>query len=473
MNSIIGRKKEIEQLKRVVGSKKSEFVVLYGRRRVGKTFLVREFFNYQFAFQLTGLANANTGQQLQNFFASIVRQSPQTSPSSPKNWVEAFQALIDHLETFSGDEKKIVFLDELPWFDTARSDFMMALEHFWNSWATTRKDIVLVACGSAASWMINKLINNHGGLHNRLTQRIRIEPFNLNETAQLLKANGCTLDQYQIVQLYMTMGGIPYYLDQIVPGKSAAQNIETLCFTKEGLLVLEFNNLFASLFKNADKYEQIVNTLAKKPLGLTRQDLGKDQNLSSGGSLTRNLLELEESGFIARFPDFNKKKDVYRLVDFYSLFYLKFIQNNTVYDQGAWLNMIDLPSQKSWSGHAFELVCLQHIPQIKKALGISGVLTEHSMWKSKQKDEGAQIDLILDRRDRVINVCEIKFSINPYTISKQYAEKLRNKLGVFQRETQTNKALFMTLITTFGLKANVHSTSLVQNEVTMDALFEE
>lgn len=474
MNDIIGREKEIKQLDKVKASRKSEFVALYGRRRVGKTFLVREYFNYQFDFQLTGLANANTKQQLTNFHVGLQRQGNVSFDKMPENWFEAFQRLIDYLETIVENRKKVIFLDELPWFDTRGSDFMMALEHFWNSWATNRKDIILMTCGSAASWMINKLINNHGGLHNRVTERIKIHPFNLYETEQMLQARNNVLDRYQILQLYMVMGGIPYYLDAVSPEKSAAQNIEELCFRKGALLQSEFQNLFASLFKHPDKYETLIAALATKTKGMTRKELSIATGMKTGGSLTKRLNELEESGFVSLYTLFNKKSKgvVYRLSDFYSLFYLKFIQNNTHYDEGIWLNAIDNTAQRAWAGYAFEQICLAHVPQIKKALGISGVISYASSWKSKKSSKGAQIDLVIDRRDRVVNLCEVKYSINSYTITQSYADNLRNKIGNFRHETQTNKAIFLTMITTFGLERNKHAASLVQNDIKMDALFE-
>ena len=474
MNDIIGRQKEIKQLEKVKNSRKSEFVVVYGRRRVGKTFLVREFFDYTFDFQLIGLANATTKQQLINFQVSLQRQANIELKETPVNWFSAFQLLIDHLESITDQRKKVVFLDELPWLDTARSDFMMALEYFWNSWATNRKDILLITCGSAASWMINELINNHGGLHNRVTERLKIYPFNLQETELMLKANNNVLDRYQILQLYMVMGGIPYYLDRVSPEKSAAQNIEELCFRKGALLTLEFQNLFTSLFKNAEQYENIIKALATKTKGLTRKEISKITGIKTGGSLTDKLEALEESGFITRYTPFNQKSNqfIYRLSDFYSLFYLKFIKQNRNYDEGVWTNAIDNPAQRAWGGYAFEQICLAHTQQIKKALQIGGVISNTLSWKSKAVKDGAQIDLLIDRRDQVVNLCEVKFSINSYKITKDYADSLRNKIGTFKQETKTRKAIFLTMITTYGIEKNAHALGLVQNDITMDALFE-
>lgn len=408
-----------------------------------------------------------------NFHFALQRQAADYEEVVPNNWLVAFQKLMDYLETIEGERKKIVFFDELPWFDTLQSDFMMALEHFWNSWATNRKDIVLITSGSAASWMMNKLINNHGGLHNRVTERIKIFPFNLQETEQLLKAKNNVLDRYQILQLYMVMGGIPYYLDAVSPDKSAAQNIEEMCFRKGALLAIEFKNLFASLFKNAEKYEKIVIALSTKKKGITRRELMKLTGIKSGGTLSQQLGNLEESGFITSYTSFDKKsrQTLYRLSDFYCLFYLKFIRNNRNYDEGIWVNAIDSALQRTWAGYAYEQVCLAHIPQIKKALGITGIISYAASWRSNTAEKGAQVDLLIDRRDQVINLCEVKYSINPFTTTKAYADNLRNKIGVFRAKTKTRKSIFLTMITAFGVERNKHSVALVQNELTMDDLF--
>jgi hypothetical protein len=474
MEKIVGREREKSKLDQIMASKKSEFITVYGRRRVGKTYLIREYFAPNFDFHLTGMANVNTGKQLLNFHVTLARQtSAYLKKETPRSWIEAFQYLMDHLESIPGKRKKVVFLDELPWLDTARSDFMAALEHFWNSWATNRKDIVLVTSGSAASWMINKLINSHGGLHNRVTERIRLRPFNLRETEQFLKYHNHAVDRYQILQIYMVTGGIPFYLEALQPGKSAWQNIDDLCFRRDALLATEFPNLFASLFKKADKHEQIVEALATKRKGMTRTELMKVTGLKTGGTLTKVLNELEESGFISTYAPFNKKiRDrLYRLSDFYSMFYLRFIRDNNHYDKDFWLTTIDNPAHRAWAGYTFEQVCLAHVPQIKKALGIGGILTTTSSWQSSETGKGAQIDLVIDRRDRSINLCEAKYSINPYKITKAYDKVLRNKVGAFQAETKTRKTLYLTMITTFGLAENEYAHSVVRNQLTMDALF--
>lgn len=469
---IIGRKNEISILHEKLASNKAEFVAIYGRRRVGKTYLVRNVFDNKFTFKLTGLANATLQEQLANYNLEMQNQYPMYGNRTANSWIEAFQHIRQVIEK-SKQKKKIIFIDELPWFDTLHSKFIQALEHFWNSWASGRKDILLIVSGSAASWMINKLINNKGGLHNRVTQKIKLEPFNLMECQELLKHKKIVLEHYHLVQLYMTLGGIPFYWDAIKKGSSVAQNINRLCFEPQGLLKTEFDNLFRSLFDKAERHEIIIAALAKKGKGLTREEISKESKIPTGGTLTQLLDELEESGFIRRYIPFGNraKNSLFQLSDFFSLFHIKWMKGQKKYSKDHWTKMVEDPKYKTWSGYAFEQVCLTHTEQIKKALGISGIGTEESAWRSTQSKDGAQIDLVIDRKDGAINLCEMKFSIGPFTIDKKYDTELRNKITAFKTETRTKKAVFLTMLTTYGLKPNTYSLN-VQNDLKMDVLFE-
>lgn len=475
MNSkkLIGREEEIQMLEQCLQSNSSQFVAVYGRRRVGKTFLIKKFFKEQYTFQVTGLSRGGTKNQLANFTASMSRYfSDNQEVMLPKNWFEAFQQLITKLET-SSHKKKIIFIDELPWLDTQRSDFITGLEHFWNGWADHRDDILLVTCGSATSWMINKLINDRGGLHNRVTKRIHLHPFTLKETEAFLKSNGGKYDRYQITQLYMAMGGVPFYLENIDVKRSVAQNIDQLFFHESGFLKNEFYNLFRSLFKKEERHIAIIEALAKKSKGLTRTELAKFSKLKNGGGLTRIIKELEQCGFIRKYSPFGKKKrgSLFQLIDQYSLFYLKYIKDQKAEGVGTWLMQSEQPTWRAWSGYAFEQICFYHIQQIKKALGISGIYSEVSSWRS-EGEAGAQVDLVIDRRDRVINLCEIKFSVREFSIDKSYAENLKKKVNLYRQESKTTKAVFLTFITANGLKSNSYAMDLVQNEVDLNALFE-
>lgn len=469
-DDFVGRQKERVLLEGLKTHYKSAFVAVYGRRRIGKTYLIRRVFENDFSFQATGIARAALGSQLANFHAALLQYFPLLEgKAAPKNWLSAFLLLARQLEKETR-EKKIVFLDELPWFDTPRSGFVSALEHFWNSFASARKDIILITCGSAASWMVNKLINNHGGLHNRVTHRIRLLPFNLAECEAYCQMRGMHFSRYQIVQLYMVMGGVPFYLEQLRKGYSVSQNIDELCFSKDGFLNQEFNNLYPSLFRQAEKHLQVVEALAKKAMGMTRTELLAETKIADGGGLSQVLKELEESSFLRRYNGFGKKHQdaLYQLTDFYSLFFLRYIRPNTGLDtDNFWLQNIDNPSVRSWSGYAFELVCLNHIKAIRKALGISGVSTRTAAWRGKD----AQIDLVIDRRDQVINLCEMKFAVDAYTITKAYDAVLRHKIAAFREETNTKKAIFLCMITTFGLKENEYSHGSIENSLSLDDLF--
>ena len=469
---IIGRKEEQQILRSAVQSENSEFVAVYGRRRVGKTYLIRETFGYKFTFQHTGLAKGNTKEQLFSFAISL-RDAGYDDCPIPKSWLEAFSLLSTYLKN-STDEKKIVFLDELPWMDTPRSNFISAFEHFWNGWASARKDIVLIICGSATSWIINKVINDHGGLHNRVTKQIALQPFTLKECEMFAQSKGLEMSRYQLAECYMVLGGIPYYWSLLEKGLSLAQNIDKIIFAKNGKLSNEFNQLYASLFKSPEQYIDIVTALGKKKAGMTREEIIAATDKYSNGALSKVLDELEYCGFIRKYNGFDKKSKqaIYQLIDNYTLFYFKFIQQNENNDEHFWSASIDSAMHRAWSGLAFERLCMAHTQQIKAALGIAGVLSNVYSWR-KEADEtsdGAQIDLLIDRKDQVINLCEMKYSLSEYAIDAEYEQKLRNKKSAFIDATNTRKAVHLTMVTTFGIKTNVHS-GIVQNEVKLDDLF--
>ena len=469
---IIGRKEEQQILHSAVQSENSEFVAVYGRRRVGKTYLIRETFGYKFTFQHTGLAKGNTKEQLFSFAISL-RDAGYDDCPIPKSWLEAFSLLSTYLKN-STDEKKIVFLDELPWMDTPRSNFISAFEHFWNGWASARKDIVLIICGSATSWIINKVINDHGGLHNRVTKQIALQPFTLKECEMFAQSKGLEMSRYQLAECYMVFGGIPYYWSLLEKGLSLAQNIDKIIFAKNGKLSNEFDQLYASLFKSPEQYIDIVTALGKKKAGMTREEIIVAIDKYSNGALSKVLDELEYCGFIRKYNGFDKKSKqaIYQLIDNYTLFYFKFIQQNENNDEHFWSASIDSAMHRAWSGLAFERLCMAHTQQIKAALGIAGVLSNVYSWR-KEADEmsdGAQIDLLIDRKDQVINLCEMKYSLSEYIIDAEYEQKLRNKKSAFINATNTRKAVHLTMVTTFGIKANAHS-GIVQNEITLDDLF--
>ena len=473
MVDITGREEEKELLEGCLQSSKSEFVAVYGRRRVGKTFLIREVFNNKFSFQFTGLANATTRQQLESFNSALnkIAAGSKKIPQA-QSWREAFSQLAVLLEK-KREKRKIIFIDEMPWLDTPKSYFIQGLEHFWNSWASARKDIVLVVCGSAASWMLNKLINNHGGLHNRVTQIIKIESFTLKETKQFLERKGFAWNNYQLIEIYSILGGIPFYIESLKKSLGVSQNIDKLFFAKNALLKSEFKNLYASLFRQPENYIAVVEALSKKISGFTRKEILEQTVLPDGGGITKVLTELEESSFIRKYLPFNKqlRDSVYQLCDFYSLFYFKFISGIRNNDETFWSNSIDNPKRRAWSGYAFEQVCLEHVPQIKRRLGISGVATNVSVWRSSKKNSPAQVDLVLERRDGIIHLFEMKFSTTEFIIDKKYEEVLRNRAAAFRAETKTRSAVYTSMLTTYGVKNNAYAMSVLQNNLEMDCLF--
>jgi len=471
----IGREKELKILREALQSPEAEMVSIIGRRRVGKTFLVRKAFEDVLAFEMTGIQSGTLKEQLANFASQLnLTAKPPAPMKAPGSWLEAFRMLIHYFENTPLAGKPVVFFDELPWLATRKSDFIKGLGYFWNSWAS-RKNVVVVICGSAASWMIQKVVQDKGGLHNRITRHLQLQPFTLRETEQFLAARGLNLDRYQIVQLYAAMGGIPHYLKEIRRGESAAQNIDRICFEPSGLLFAEFERLYPALFVNAGNHVALVRALASRSSGLTRNELLAAAKIPNGGGATKSLDELVQSGFVSQFFPYNRsKKDLlFRLTDEYSLFYLRFIENLRMEGPGIWQNFQQTPTYATWSGFAFENLCLKHVAQIKKALGIAGVFATSSAFYQKGKDgmDGCQIDLLIDRNDQVVNLCEIKFYNTEIVLTKEMAAGLRRKIMLFKHYSGTRKQVFLTFISAFGVAGNQHSTGLVDADLTLDDLF--
>ena len=447
---LIGRDAEKKHLESIVLSKEAEFVVVYGRRRVGKTFLVNTFFGDQYSFKLTGLAKKSKREQLANFAVSLNRYSGGTKYKKPRTWYEAFNMLRELLERVNVKGKRVVFIDELPWMDSRGSNLISALEHFWNDWAVTQNNLILIVCGSATSWMTKKILKNRGGLHNRVTQKIYIRPFTLAECKEYLKSRDIIMEDKEIAECYMIMGGIPFYLKNIRRGASLSQNVDEMFFADKGRLDDEFNALYTSLFQKSDNYIKVVQALSSKNKGLTREEILKATKLDNNGHFSTILQDLINCDFIRRYQGYgNKSKmSIYQLVDPFSLFYYKFIKKL-----------------------AFEQLCLNHHKQLEQALGIAVISTKVYSWTSPQTaEEKAQIDLIIKRADKVINVCEMKFYDGDYVMKKKDYDDIERRVRVFRSTNGIRQAIHPVLVTTYGLANNQYSSAF-QNVVTLKDLF--
>lgn len=473
---MVGRNEELEIIDKLLKSKKSDLVIVTGRRRVGKTYLIREAFKDFICFEFTGTQYGETENQLQKFSKEISKYFPKLKNKLDYNdWYSALENLSKGIDSLrKSNKKRVIFIDEFPWIATPKSKFLQEFDYWWNTWAS-KQNLVVVITGSAASWMIKKVVNNKAGLHNRITQRIHLNPFTLAETKLFLDQKNAEYDFYQTIQLYMITGGIPYYLEGIHPHQSVAQNINRMCFHTNGILRNEFSNLYKALFEHADIHIEVVKALGGKWKGLTRQEILKATKLSDGGGLSKVLDELTSCGFTLKIMPLGKKtKDaLYRLVDEYSLFYLHFIHNSRATDKNAWLQKSTSPQFKAWQGYVFENICMRHHEAIKLALGISGIYSEISSfyYKGDKVNDGFQIDLIIDRADNTMNLCEMKFHTSEFIIDKSYAEILRKRKANFQRISNTRKLLLHTLITPYGIIQNEHSLSQINHSISADKLF--
>lgn len=476
----VGREVQLKELRDVIGSNNPEFVVVYGRRRIGKTLLIREAAKDKFDFYFTATNNIPKTRQLANFANELEKQFHTRETFIFKSWFEAFAKLGDLLEQQSRKANKVIFLDEIPWADTPKSYFLQALENFWNTRCAFHNDMKVIVCGSATSWILNKVIGNRGGLHGRLTHVFKVEPFNLYETSLYFKKKGFTYRERDITEIYMIMGGVPYYFSLIEKGESVAGNIDRLFFAPEAPLAKEFNYLYASIYKKPQIYLEVVKQLASVGKGMTRQQLLKNLGIKGNGGFSNILSELEECGFIRSYLPFEinprKKTEkcsqfvLYQLIDLYSLFYLRFIGEKKFHDNKYWSANYRTPSLNVWRGLSFEKLCLWHLPQIKEALGISGVSARICSWIGEYDGEKSQIDMLIDRKDNVVNICEMKYSAEEFVITKKYYSEFLHKLHIFMESTKTRKNPVVTFITNNGVKFNQYS-DLVQREVLLSQLF--
>ena len=472
-NKLIARQSELSTLKDAILDNKSHFIAVYGRRRIGKTFLVREAFNHRFTFQHAGLADGTMSEQL-TVFADSIRDTGYEYDRRPQNWIEAFNLLKEVIKN-SSEKKKVVFIDELSWMDTPKSRLIVALEHFWNGWASDRDDVVLIVCASATSWMLSNVIHNKGGLYNRLTEQIHLNPFSLSECEEYVKSENIVFTRDQILQFYMIFGGVPYYWTFLKKGRSLAQNIDSILFAKDAPLQDEFKYLYASIFRNPTVHLKLISALGKKKAGMTREELIRESGLSNSGDLTAKLEELESCGFIRKYTAFGMKSKnaVYQLIDSFTLFYYRFMENRPT-DEHFWSSQINTPTVNTWIGLAFERVCLLHADKIKEKLGISGVHTDINSWYcAANPDEGilgSQIDLLIVRADHVINMCEMKYSASEYVITDKADKSIKRKIHDLITATKTKYAVHPTLITCHGVLNNAYSND-IQAVITLDDLF--
>ena len=473
----IGRENEIKALDKSLHSARSELVAVYGRRRVGKTFLVHTVLGSVIDFEFSGMYQVSGKEQRKQFLRILERLARHRQPN-PASWFELFDQLKDYLLSLNKDQV-VIFLDELPWMDTPKSNFFSAFSRFWNEWAKESVKLKLYVCGSATTWMIDKLIGDKGGLYGRISRSIYLAPFSLRECEEYLnKVKEMNYDRNQILSVYMIMGGIPYYLDMLDSELPLSVNIDRMFFAENAPLKTEFDFLFRSLFKESMNYRRVIEVLAGKLAGMTREEIAKTSHLT-GGELSLILKNLNSCDFIRSYTEPGKKERgrLYQLTDMFSLFYLRFVQSHNGQDRKYWTNLGQSGVKYAWLGYAFEQVCLHHIEQIKVSLGISGILSNVYAWscrpftdKNGNEWNGGQIDLIIDRSDGVMNLCEMKYTSDEFVIEKEYAETIRKRTALFRRVTGTKKNLRCTFLTVHGVKANKYS-GIADHQLVLDDLF--
>lgn len=482
---MIGRKAEAARLNELYESRYPEFVALYGRRRVGKTYLINEVFGDRITFQHAGLSPIDqrydeTGKkasrmkdQLKHFAQSLI-QHGMALKKSPESWLDAFYILESFLmEKQASGQKLLVFIDEIQWMDTPKAGFIQALEAFWNGWACRQKNMMVIVCGSSTSWILDKLIHNHGGLYDRVTCQISLQPFTLKECEEFFEDSGIEMSRYDIAQTYMMLGGIPYYLRYFRRQRSMAQNVDAVFFEEDAPLKDEFDKLFASLFTNPSVMKSIVVAVSQKNIGLTRQEILEKTGIQNSGDFSRQLKALIAGRFLLKYSFFggSKREEYYKLIDPFCIFYLRFVQPN-LNRKAIWTNLSESASVTAWRGYAFENICWNHVSQIKSALGIAGVTTTESMWFRRGDDQtdGGQIDFIIERKDHIVHLCEMKFYSEPFRVNKEYHFTLVRRKNMLKELIRKREIVHNTLISTYGLVRNEYSDDFVHS-ITLDDLF--
>ena len=473
-SKIVARKKQIESLERRYSSGNSELIVVSGRRRVGKTYLIDHVFEDRFSFKITGAFQESRRRQISNFIGELRRRG-MTIKRTPSDWWGAFECLRSYLESLPKGSRRLLFFDELPWLDTQKSGFLSAFEWFWNNYGSSNDDVMLIACGSSSSWLHEKFFKNKGGLYNRHTEKVVLEPFTLREAEEYLSSKGVVWSRYDIAELYMVLGGIPYYLSKIDGSLTLSENVDRLFFAKDAQLNGEFDHLLSSLFQKKEMHLKIIKAIASKRIGLSHTQIVKETGIPSNGSLSKALDDLVDSGFLSpwRHKGDGRSEVLYRLFDPFTAFYFRFLEKHAGRDERFWSNSYALPARNAWAGLSFESLCFAHLPQIKSALGISGILSEAYSWSSKGREgenPGAQIDLVIDRKDRVVNLIEIKFSSDVFAIDKDYDAALRKKITAFQGQEASRKSIQLTFVTTFGLEMNKYRNTAARS-LKLDDLF--
>jgi len=472
MDHLFGRREEIAELTRYYESGKAEFVAIYGRRRVGKTYLVDSLYEGKYAFSTSGIIGGTLEEELAAFTDDLHRYG--YKGRKPRSWMKAFEALRSLLESkLVPGKRMVIFIDELPCLATPKSRLVKAIDRFWNSWAGKHREIFLIVCGSATSWIIRNIIDDKGGLHNRITHEKHLFPFTLGETRDYLHQSGFRWADISYLQAYMILGGVPYYLDLLDKNKSLPENIDNLFFSKEAPLAKEFNRLYKSLFNNPERYKAVIRALASSRKGMTRSELAEKLKVSNNGHFGDILDDLANCDFIRYYNLLGKSVKttggLYQLTDFYSIFHQTFLKGR-ITDPHYWSATLNSPTQNTWYGLAFERVAMAHVPQILKAIGVDRILTQYYSWRSLESPKGAQVDLVIDRADGIVNLCEVKYSAGEYAISKDEFLKLSNRSEAFRRESGTKKGIFLTLITTYGLSKNSYS-EIANNIITLSDLF--
>lgn len=435
MNKLfVGRQSELETLSSLSKKKVASLVVIYGRRRVGKSRLIKEFGKHCRFYSFSGLPETKqtTAQSQREEFARQMREQLNLPGLKAEDWGDLFTLLASHTQEGS----LIIALDEISWMGSKDPDFLGKLKTAWDNAFSENPQLILIICGSVSAWIEKNILSNTGFL-GRISITLHLKELPLKDCNQLLDALSCHMSSFEKFNILSVTGGIPRYLEEINPTLSAENNIRELCFKPTGLLFREFEQIFSDLFsKRSLTYKNIVRVLSNGPLHY--EDIAKKADLITGSQFSGYLEDLIKAGFISRNYTWDIKSrkvsrlSLYRLSDNYVRFYLKYIEKNYDRIERNHFKFQKLSEFTNWQtimGYQFESLVLNNREFIMKTLHLdyADIVCDNPFFQRKTaRMQGCQIDYLIQTRLNSLFVCEIKFSRRSLGLSiiKEMEEKI-------------------------------------------------
>jgi AAA+ ATPase superfamily predicted ATPase len=446
MKQFIGRKVEIAQLTALIDLPRPSIAVIYGRRRVGKSELIRHVTQGKNVLSFEGLEGQPKHKQIKNFLFQLSAQS-NIREKNISDWPDALILL----RTLTQDGQWIIILDEFQWMANYQNELVSVIKMIWEKYLSQNPDLTLILCGSIASFMKSKVLKS-SALYGRTDYELNLHELNLSEISEFFPGKGSD----EVIDTAMLVGGIPKYLELISEYPSLYDALEPLAFSQDGFFKTEYDRLFASHFGKKPIFMKIIQTLATNPYGLTTGKLAKEMQVASGGTLCHQLDDLESAGFLHSIIPFDKpegsKLRKYILMDAYVRFYHSIIRGSmkeTTPPNTQFHAIMSSPRYAAWAGMAFEFLCMRHHKEISRILGFHGIpYTAGPFFQRKTLDTpGVQIDLLFERSDKILVLCEMKYLLA--SVPGDIIDQVNRKVSALQ-EKYPGRTILKVLLTKTG-----------------------